>query len=53
MLRPQSTHRQHGAIRSRVFTAATTFDGARSGHVFNNGAHGLGYYRDGATAADG
>ena len=36
----------------RTFTAAGSFDGARPGHVFKNGAHGLGYYRESTTTTD-
>ena len=36
----------------RTFTAAGSFDGARPGHVFKNGAHGLGYYRENTTTTD-
>ena len=36
----------------RAFVAATSFGGARPGHVFKSGAHGLGYYRDDTAPLD-
>ena len=50
---PNAAVTDMGGEGQQAFAAAATFDGARPGHVFKNGAHGLGYYRDGAMAADG